>query len=290
MRDATGLLNLIELEQIDKYLFRGNTWDIGSPAVFGGQVLAQSLNAATRTVEGERFVHSLHGYFILPGDKSVPIIYEVDPIRDGRSFTTRRVVAIQKGRAIFNMSASFQLEQEGLEHQIDALNVPPPESLLSSDELAEQYADIEPWPEDLRRFYKRDLPIEFRPVEKIDPFDTGKNPPYYHVWIRAKGDMPDNKAAHRQVLLYASDFRLLMASLRPHGISPYSKLLRIASLDHAIWFHRDFRMDDWLLYAIDSPSSSNARGLSRGSLFTRDGRLVASVVQEGLLRVRKPKE
>lgn len=285
MRDIAGLLNLLEVEQIDKYLFRGNTWDIGSPAVFGGQVLAQSLNAATRTVEGERFVHSLHAYFILPGNKSIPIIYEVDPIRDGRSFTTRRVVALQNGRAIFNMSASFQLEQEGFDHQIKALNVPPPESLANTEEIAAQYA--ENWPEDLRPVYKSDLPIEFRPVERVDPLSTAKRPPYRHVWIRTKGAMPDDKISHRNVLLYASDFSLLGAALMPHEISIYSKSLIIASLDHAIWFHRDFRIDDWLLYAIDSPSASNARGFSRGKIFTRDGTLVASVMQEGLIRVRK---
>lgn len=288
MRDITGLLNLIELEQIDKYLFRGDSWDIGSPAVFGGQVLAQALNAATRTVEGARFAHSLHAYFILPGNTTIPIIYEVDPIRDGRSFTTRRVVAIQNGRAIFNMSASFQLEQEGFDHQIEMLNVPPPESLASLQEIAAQYTDT--WPDNLRRPNRTELPIEFKPVESINPFTVGKRPPYHHTWIRTKGAMPDDKASHQHVLLYASDFRLLSAALMPHAISPYNKKLRIASLDHAIWFHRDFRIDDWLLYAIESPSASNARGLSRGSIFTRDGKLIASVMQEGLLRVRKPKE
>ena len=265
-------------------MFRGHSIDIGSKAVFGGQVLAQSLNAATRTVPAERLPHSMHGYFILPGDLKAPILYEVDTIRDGRSFTTRRVVAMQHGKAIFNMAASYQIEEEGLDHQIEMLNVPPPESLAT---FAEQALRLEKEGNKLPRiFSKTDWPIDFRPVEFINPFKPGKRSPFRHVWFKAKEKISDNKRLHRYILSYASDYNLLVSALLPHNVSMFKDPMKIASIDHAMWFHRDFRVDEWLLYAIDSPSASNARGFSRGSIFSRDGRLVASVTQEGLIRLK----
>lgn len=283
MKPITELLSLLELEQIGENLFQGESKDIGSRSVFGGQVLAQALNAATRTVAPDRFAHSLHGYFILPGNMEEPIVYEVDTIRDGRSFTTRRVVAKQQGRAIFIMAASFQIPEEGFDHQIEMLNVPPPESLESVSAIAQRMADqfgFKP-----RGLFAADSPIDARPVENINPLNPGKRPPFRHLWFRSNGEMPDDKAQHRYVMAYASDFYLLISALLPHGVSLFGNSgLQIASIDHAMWFHRHFRADEWLLYAIDSPSASNARGFCRGNIFSRDGRLVASVTQEGLIR------
>ncbi len=285
MKPIADLLNILELEQLTDTRFRGVSKDIGSRYVFGGQVLAQALNAATRTVAKERCVHSLHGYFILPGDIKTPIEYEVDLLRDGRSFTTRRIVAFQKDKAIFNMSASFQIEEEGMEHQKEMLNVPPPDSLNSYRELAKEYAaklNIKPV-----GLFAEDSPIDVRPVENIDLITPGFRPPFRHVWFRSNGKMGDVKNLHRYVLAYASDFNLLITALNPHNVSMLQKNLQIASLDHAMWFHRDFRADEWLLYAVDSPSASNARGFCRGSIFNQKGQLVASVAQEGLIRLRK---
>ena len=285
MKPIKDLINILELEQLSKTRFRGISKDIGSKYVFGGQVLAQALNAATRTVPEERCVHSLHSYFILPGDIKAPIEYEVDLIRDGRSFTTRRIVAFQKNKAIFNMSASFQKEEEGMEHQIEMLNVPPPDSLSSYIELAKKYAAIlKIKPVGL---FAPDSPIDVRPVENINIISPGKRPPFRHVWFRSNGKMNNDKALHRYVLAYASDFNLLITALTPHNVSILQKNLQIASLDHAMWFHRDFRADEWLLYAVDSPSASNARGFCRGSIFNREGKLVASVAQEGLIRLHR---
>ncbi|GAB4408033.1 MAG: acyl-CoA thioesterase II [Bacteroidia bacterium] len=285
MKPISELLALLELEQLDEHHYRGTSKDIGSPSVFGGQVLAQALNAATRSLGDQRLIHSLHGYFVLAGDMRVPIDYEVDSIRDGRSFATRRVVARQHGQAIFIMAASFQVEEEGFDHQIEMLNVPPPESLRSLPEIIRELPDSFPF----KRFglFTPDSPIDVRPVENISILQPGKRPPFRHVWFRSNGTLPDDKAAHRYVLAYASDFNLLITALLPHGISLFTPGLQIASLDHAMWFHRDFRADDWLLYALDSPSASNARGFTRGSVFSRDGRLVASVCQEGLMRMRQ---
>lgn len=279
------MLSLLELEQIEEHLFRGRSHSIGSKRVFGGQVLAQALNAAIRTVPEDRFVHSLHAYFILPGDIEMPIIFEVDRIRDGGSFTTRRVKAIQKGQAIFLMSASFQLEQSGFDHHINMPNVSPPEVLVSWEDLREKYGDM--LPENLKKFLNIERPIEFRPVEMINPALPGKSRPYRHVWMKARGEMPDSRIDHQCVLAYTSDYNLLTTALLPHGNEAAFGNVQLASLDHAMWFHRDFRMDDWLLYAIDSPSASNARGFTRGNIFDRDGRLIASVVQEGLMRPKR---
>ncbi|MFK7905542.1 MAG: acyl-CoA thioesterase II [Chitinophagales bacterium] len=286
MQTVEELSNLLNLERLDANLFRGNNYQTPWGIVFGGQVLAQSLNAARRTVPEDRCVHSMHAYFILPGDLSLPIIYDVERIRDGGSFTTRRVVAIQKGRPIFNMAASFQLEQEGLNHQITMPNVPPPEALLTDKQLAETWKKEAP---DAYRRYQAPRPIEFRPVEQFHPLDKVSQPPFRHVWMRATGSMLDLKALHCEALAYASDYNLLGTSVLPHRDVVEPNELQYASIDHAMWFHRDFRMDDWLLYALDSPSASGTRGFNRGSIFTKDGKLVASVVQEGLIRKRRKK-
>ncbi len=283
MNNATQLLDQIGLETIEENIYRGKSHSIGGRRVFGGQVLAQALEAATLTVAEDRFAHSMHGYFILPGDVNHPIIYNVDRLRDGGSFTTRRVVAIQHGRAIFNMSASFQIKEEGFEHQIDMPNVPPPEALRNGTMLMKEYE--EKLPDYLKKNLSLPRPIEFRPVEMPYFVNPCKGRPFRHVWLRVKGQMSDRAADHRTLLAYASDYNLLETSLRPHGTT-WTEVIA-ASLDHAIWFHRDFRIDDWLLYALDSPSASNARGFTRGNLFDRTGKLVASVVQEGLIRERQ---
>ncbi len=284
MKDTTQLQKLIKLEKIEENIFRGQSYKTPWGSVFGGQVLAQSLHAAYQTVPEDRIAHSMHAYFILPGDIHKPIVYKVDCIRNGKSFTTRRVVAIQKGRAIFNMAASFQLEQEGLEHQIEMPNVAPPESLITDQEHAEIYKETLP---ELYMFFQIERPIEFRPVEEINLLDRKKHEPFRHVWIKAKGEMSNDKRTHREFLAYASDYNLLSTAVLPHRDEIISfRQLQMASLDHAMWFHRDFRMDEWLLYALDSPSASNSRGFTRGNIFNQSGQLVASVVQEGLIRKR----
>ena len=287
MKDVQELLNLLKLEPLEENLFRGESASVGSKRVFGGQVLAQALYAALKTVPSDRFVHSLHAYFILPGDVEQPIVFEVDRIRDGGSFTTRRVKAIQKGRAIFNMSASFQLEQEGFDHQINMPNVSPPDVLVNWEELVEKYGPS--LPDNIRKFLDLDHPLEFRPVERINPLLPETRQAHRHVWMRTKGDMTDERIAHQCVLAYASDYNLLTTALLPHGaLASKIEDVQLASLDHAMWFHRPFDISQWLLYAIESPSASNARGFTRGSIFSSDGALVASVAQEGLLRpIRK---
>lgn len=278
-----ALVDLLDLEYIEHNIFRGESIDIGSGTVFGGQALAQSLVAAQRTVDDDRVPHSMHGYFILPGDVDAPIVYEIDRLRNGNSFTTRRIVAIQHGRAIFNMAASFQTPEEGVEHQSERPEVPGPDALPRElDLIREAKSQI---PEELRSYYTRERPIEFRPVEPVDPFDPDLKPPANHVWFRARGPLPDDRLTHQSVLAYASDYGLLGTALRPHGLSLVQPNLQLATLDHAIWFHRPFRADEWLLYDMGSPSASAARGFTRGQIFAQDGTLVASVAQEGLMRV-----
>jgi acyl-CoA thioesterase II len=289
MRSAVDdLLSILDLEPLEHNLFRGMSPQVGWQRVFGGQVIGQSLVAASRTVPEDRFVHSLHAYFLRPGDPAVPIIYEVDRIRDGGSFTTRRVVAIQHGRAIFSMSASFQAFEDGLAHQAEMPDVPAPEDLPSEAELKEKF--LANAPEPVRRYWERDRPIELRPVDMTHYFSRKKLTPAQNVWVRASAALPDDRRIHSCVLAYASDMTLLDTSLFAHGTSVFDPDLQVASLDHAMWFHRPFRADDWLLYAEDSPSASGGRGFTRGSLFSRDGRLVASVAQEGLIRVRKERD
>lgn len=283
MKKVAELLDLLQLEQIEVNLFRGASKSIGSARVFGGQVLAQALSAAIQTVPSDRYIHSLHAYFVLPGDVNIPIVFEVDRIRDGGSFTTRSVKAIQRGQAIFNMSASFQLEQSGFDHQIDMPEVPGPEALANWEGLAQEYG--EQLPPNFRKLLEFERPLEFKPVERYHPTEPVSREPYKHVWMRSRGKIePNEKKWHQVVLAYASDYNLLTTSLQPHGQQINYGNVQMASLDHAMWFHRDFQMDDWLLYAIDSPSASNSRGFTRGNIFTRDGKLVASVVQEGLIR------
>ena len=280
------LLQLLDLEPLEHNIYRGQNRDIGSGRVYGGQVLAQALVAARRTIEEERTAHSLHGYFILPGDIHAPIVYFVDRLRDGKSFTTRQVTAIQHGRAIFNMSASFQVaEDDGPDHQAEMPEVPPPEELPRELDLIRGMADRIPEP--LRAVYTQDRPIDFRPVSPVDPFQPERRAPAKHVWFRADGEVPGDTLAHQATLAYASDYGLLGTALLPHGLSFQMRKLQAATLDHALWLHRPFRADEWLLYSTDAPSASGARGFTRGSIFTRDGRLVASTAQEGLLRVRE---
>lgn len=280
------LLALLKLEKIEENIFRGQSQDLGFGAVFGGQVLGQALSAASQTVPEERSAHSLHAYFLRPGDATKPIVYEVDCIRNGGSFTTRRVVAIQKGRAIFSMAASFQITEPGFEHQ-DQIpdDVPEPDTVASELELARRVRDS--IPPAIRDRILCNKPIEIRPIDPINPFAPKKKPPRRHVWFRAAGSMPEDLAAHKYVLAYASDFGLVATSLYPHGHSFWEPSMQVASLDHAMWFHRDFRIDDWLLYVMESPNAAGARGLSFGKIFTRDGRLVASTAQEGLIRLRE---
>lgn len=278
------LLSILDLEQLEHNLYRGRSPQVGWQRVFGGQVIGQALVAAGRTVEG-RGVHSLHAYFMRPGDPAVPIIYEVDRLRDGGSFTTRRVTAIQHGQPIFAMSCSFQVLEDGLVHQhIDMPAVPPPEDLPGEEEIARDY--IARAPEGVRKYWSRPRPLEIRPVDIGLYLRRDRIEPAQYIWVRAVEKLPDDPAIHSCVLAYASDLTLLDSSLVAHGRSVFDRDMQAASLDHAMWFHRPFRADEWLLYAEDSPSASGARGFTRGSLFSRDGRLVASVAQEGLIRVR----
>jgi acyl-CoA thioesterase-2 len=280
---AKDLLGLIELEPIEYNIYRGKNRDIGSGRIFGGQVLAQALVAARRTVDEPREAHSLHGYFILPGDLEIPVVYFVDRTRDGKSFSTRRVTAIQHGRAIFNLAASFHVMESGPEHQLEMPDVTGPESLTS--ELEQLRAVASRIPEGLRRVLTQDRPIDFRPLAPIDPFQPEPRAPVRQLWLRAHGELPDDPIYHQAVLAYASDYGLLGTVLQPHALTIRSPNLQVATLDHALWFHRPFRADEWLLYVTDSPVAAGSRGFARGSVFTRDGTLVASVAQEGLTRV-----
>jgi len=279
------LLSILDLEQIECNLFRGRSPQDGWQRVFGGQVIGQALTAAERTVEG-RPAHSLHGYFLRPGDPKVPIVYEVDRIRDGRSFTTRRVVGIQHGAPIFSMSASFQSDEAGFEHQIDAEPVEGPEAIPGVRELVASFDDhMDPM---VKAYFERDRPIEIRPVDFRHYLGRDELPPRQVVWIRAGGALGDDPAIHRCALAYASDMTLLDTSLFPHGRIVFDRDMLLASLDHAMWFHRPFRADEWLLYVQDSPSAGGGRGFNRGLVYDRAGRLVASVAQEGVIRRRRP--
>jgi acyl-CoA thioesterase II len=277
------LLTLLELEQLEVNLFRGESRDIGSPQVFGGQVLGQALTAASRTVEA-RIVHSLHAYFLRRGDFNAPIVYQVDRSLDGHSFSNRRVVAIQHGEQIFNMAASFQVIEAGLEHQQAMPAAPPPESLPDSSHPPPEL--LARMPERLRRFFSQPRPFEFRLTQPLEYLRRQQSDPMRQVWFRAVGSLPDEERLHRCLLAYVSDFFLLDTATLPHGLSSLAKSIVMASLDHAMWFHRPLRVDDWLLYAMESPSASGARGFARAGIFSRDGRLVASTAQEGLVRVK----
>jgi len=281
------LLNLMQLEPLEVNLFRGISRDIGTERVFGGQVLAQALLAASLTVD-ERLAHSLHAYFLRAGDPDAPVVYSVDRSRDGRSFSARRVVAIQHGRPIFTLAASFQVEEQGLEHQFDVPEVPGPEDVAPAALLPP--AEFDHMPKHMQRWLDRFGPFEFRPVRGADPDDREPQPPYKELWFKLHGRLDDDASLHRALLAYASDFHLIGTATLPHGISWVQGNLMIASLDHAMWFHRNFRLDDWLLYTCDSPSTSGGRGLARGMIYDRQGRMVASTAQEGVVRLRRETE
>lgn len=281
-RVLADLLRLLELERIEDNLFRGESRDIGSTRVFGGQVLGQALQAASSTVDA-RDVHSLHAYFLRPGDVAAPIVYDVDRARDGGSFSNRRVVAIQHGRQIFNMTASFQAPEPGIEHQADMPDVPGPEGLADASDVPPEL--LERIPEKMRRYVTAERPFELRPVEPIHLFSPEPAPPLRHIWVRAVDALPDAAHVHRNLLAYVSDYQLIATAALPHGIRFELGNVQMASLDHAMWFHRPFRADEWLLHSMHSPSASGARGLACGRFFSADGRLVASTAQEGLIRI-----
>lgn len=282
------LLVLLDLEPLEVNIYRGQNRDLGTSRVFGGQVFAQALVAARRTVDGNRECHSAHGYFILPGDLAAPIVYFVDRLRDGSSFTTRRVTAIQHGQAIFNLSASFHIAEQGLSHQSAMPDVPEPETLTPELRLIRDMADQ--IPESLRPVLTQDRPMDFRPVAPLDLASPERRAPIRHAWFRADGLLPDHPWIHQAVLAYASDYGLLITALQPHGVSQRTPGLQLASLDHSLWIHRPFRVDEWLLYSTDSPVTYGARGFVRGTIYSRTGELVASVAQEGLVRLRTPKQ
>ena len=278
------LLGLLKLERLEENLFRGESRDIGSPQVFGGQVLGQALSAAAQTIEN-RVVHSLHAYFLRAGDMNAPIVYDVDRSRDGRSFSSRRVVAIQHGRPILNLAASFQRQEAGIEHQDSMPKVPDPDSLKPL--AAYEPTELQNVPNKIRRYLAFKSPFEFRHTESADIFHHQPRPPNQSIWFRLRESIPKDYDLHRVLLAYASDFNLLTTATLPHHVSFTDGNLQIASLDHAMWFHRNFLVDDWLLYVCDSPNASGARGFCRGSVFDRNGVLVASTAQEGLIRIHQ---
>ncbi|HJU26938.1 MAG TPA: acyl-CoA thioesterase II [Rhodanobacteraceae bacterium] len=279
------LVELLQLERLEDNLFRGASRDIGTRNVFGGQVLGQALSAAQQTVDPERAAHSLHGYFLRAGDIDAPIVYSVERARDGASFSSRRVVAIQHGQPILNCAVSFQIEETGMEHQIEMPEVPNPEDLpplqpLPLDELARL-------PVKMRRWLGLDGPFEFRYEWPRDELHPARRPALQHIWFRLVAPLDDGNTLQRALLAYASDFHFIGTALLPHGVSYLTPNLQMASLDHALWFHRPFRVDEWLLYSCDSPTAQSARGLVRGQIFDRNGALVASTAQEGLIRLRQ---
>lgn len=276
------LVKLLDLRAIETNVFVGNSQDLGFKSLFGGQVLGQALVAASRTVEGDRPIHSLHGYFLRAGNPNEPIYYEVDLIRSGKSFSTRRVVAKQGGLAIFSMSGSFQTVEKGFEHQVEKPSVPGPDGILN--ELQQILAVKDKVPETIRDKMTADRPIEIRVVDPVDYFAPHKRPPLKYSWFKASAKLPDDPLIHTAMLAYASDFGLATTSLLPHGVTFFDHRMQVASLDHAMWFHRGFRLDEWLLYVTESPSAAAGRGFNRGQIFTQDGVLVASVAQEGLIR------
>lgn len=278
-----SLLQLIELEQLEENLFRGSTIDTGQGSLFGGLVAGQALRAAARTVPEDRLAHSLHAYFLRPGSVDRPVIYEVDRIRDGRGFTTRRVRAIQKGQAIFSLSASFQVTEEGPEHQSTMPDVPPPEVLVSDEAQRERFA--EHLPEPIKKIFLQERPVEIRPVQPLDMFQLERAEPVRHMWFRIKEKIDAPPAVHQSLLAFCSDLSLMTTAMLPHGMSFWQPQVQSASIDHALWFLRPCRADEWLLYSMDSPSAAGARGLNRGTIYRQDGTMVAATAQEGLMRV-----
>lgn len=277
------LCHLLTLERIEANIFRGESRDIGSEQVFGGQVLGQALSAAQQTVDDDRCANSLHAYFLRRGDMEAPIVYEVDRQRDGRSFSVRRVVAIQHGRPILNMAASFQRPEGGLSHQFDMPKVPEPEDLMDARDIARDVGEL--LPAKMRRFVTEERPFEFRPVETPAFVAREEREPHKHVWVRAVDQLPEDANLHRAMLAYVSDYELLGTSALPHGLRYGTGQVQMASLDHALWFHRPLRVDEWFLYVMDSPNASSGRGFARGRVYSRDGVLCASSAQEGVVRV-----
>ncbi|HEY0179150.1 MAG TPA: acyl-CoA thioesterase II [Dokdonella sp.] len=284
MSSVEELLTLLRLERIEDDFFRGESRDIGTRYVFGGQVLGQALSAAQQTVDPTRSAHSLHAYFLRAGDIEHPILYRVERTRDGGSFSVRRVTAIQHGQPIFNFSASFQIAESGVEHQLPMPTVPRPDEVEPSDPLPPE--ELAKLPPKLQRWFGRSGPFESRHIYPRDELNPPKRPPFQQVWFRLTERIADAPALHRALLAYASDFHLIGTTLFPHGISFLQRNVQVASLDHALWFHRPFRVDEWLLYSCDSPTAQAARGLARGMIYDADGRLVASTAQEGLIRLR----
>ncbi len=278
------LVKLLTLERLEENLYRGQSQDLGWGTVYGGQVIGQALFAALHTVPKERLAHSLHAYFLRPGDVSAPIVYDVDRSRDGSSFTTRRVKAIQHGKPIFDMSASFQVPEPGFDHQAPMPDVPPPEEVPTDQERLARYADQ--LPDFMRERALGTRPIEIRTVNEPDVFVSAPRPPERAVWLKALHALPDTPTLHQALLAYASDFSFITTALKPHGVTWLTPGMQVASLDHAVWFHAPFRADEWLLHVMESPRASGARGLVRGRVYSRDGRLVATTSQEGLVRQR----
>ena len=282
-QSINDLIELLDLEEIEKNHYRATSPNDGWQRVYGGQVIGQALVAASRTVPEDRHAHSLHGYFLRPGDTQFPILYTVDRIRDGRSFTTRRVVAIQHGKPIFNMSISFQVDETGFDHQLPMPEAPRPDMLQDERELRLEWA--KKVPEEFAESFDRDRPIDIRPVDPLDIFHPEKRPPFQMCWMKSRERLPDDQRLHQCVLAYLSDWSLLDTAMLPHAVSFTQTKMQVASLDHAMWFHREFRADEWLLYVQDSPSANGARGLNRGLIYNEAGVLVASATQEGLIRI-----
>lgn len=282
MKDFDQLRTVLELEKIEDNLYRGLSYRTPWGRVFGGQVVAQSIHAAQLTTPDDRLLHSMHAYFLLAGDVNLPIVYDVERVRDGGSYTTRRVKAIQKGRPIFTMEASFQKPEQGIDHHVPMPDVPPPEGLQSDIEIGDALRQQAP---EIYRLTRLERPIECRPTEGAALYTDDDVKPAQNIWIKALGTLPDSDRMHQVALAYVSDYNLLATALLPHRKNLSPKKVFLASLDHAMWFHRPFRFDDWLLYSMESPSAGAARGFSRGNVYTRDGELVASVAQEGLIRI-----
>lgn len=283
MQPLNKVIEILDLEEIEQNHYRANSPNEGWQRVYGGQVIGQALVAASRTVDIERRAHSLHGYFLRGGDTSIPILYKVDRIRDGKSFTTRRVEAIQNGRAIFTMSISFQVAEEGLSHQFEMPDVPDPEDLRDEDELrCEQAKD---WPQEFQDAYTFSSAIQLRPIDPIDLMAPRAMPPQQMCWMKSREVLPEDPRLHQCVLAYLSDWSLLDTATRPHAINYLNQNVQMASLDHAMWFHRPFRADEWMLYVQDSPAAGGARGFNRGLIYSRNGDLIASATQEGLMRI-----
>ncbi|SJL83425.1 acyl-CoA thioesterase II [Vibrio palustris] len=280
----TELLDLLQLQPQPDGLYLGNSQNLGLPQVYGGQVIGQALSAARYTVEADRNVHSFHSYFLHPGDPEQPIYYDVETLRDGRSFSTRRVKAMQGNRPIFYLTASYQQAAEGFEHQNTMPAIPGPDEFVSERQIAAKVAHL--LPEPLKSTFCGDRPIEVRPVNVVNPLQPEKTDPIQYLWIRANGELPDNQLLHQYLLGYASDWGFLVTALHPHGVSLMTPNLQVATIDHSIWYHRPVKMDEWLLFAIESPTASNGRGLVKGEIYSRDGRLVATAVQEGVIRYK----